>query len=153
VNCKSRKSGKAHASYATCASSRAAYRLICSHLLSRHNKAVNHLSKKEMERQLTHGEVDTRAWSLPLPSSQYIWLVTRIKTAASIRDRVFFKYNINVDIYICMSSHLYKYIYVHPISMNTFKRLSRFDIKFTKLIIKNVLLYKLVTPLESNRLR
>jgi hypothetical protein len=31
-----------------------------------------------------------------------------------------------------MITHLYKYIYVHHISMSTFKRLSRFDLEIHK---------------------
>jgi hypothetical protein len=39
-------------------------------------------------------------------------------------DVFFKKHNINVDTYICMNTYLYKHIYVHPISMNTFIKLS-----------------------------
>jgi hypothetical protein len=39
---------------------------------------------------------------------------------------------INVDIYIRMSTHLYKYTHVHSISMSTSERLSQFNLKIHK---------------------
>jgi hypothetical protein len=36
---------------------------------------------------------------------------------------------VNTDTYTYMSNHLYEYMYIHLITMNTFERLSRFDLK------------------------
>jgi hypothetical protein len=34
---------------------------------------------------------------------------------------------VNADTYTCMSNRLYEYMYIHPITMSTFERLSRLD--------------------------
>jgi hypothetical protein len=41
----------------------------------------------------------------------------------------FLKHSINVDTYTHMSTHPYKYMYIHPIPMTTSERLNRFDLK------------------------
>jgi hypothetical protein len=43
-----------------------------------------------------------------------------------------FKHSANADIHIRMNIHLYEYTHIHSTSMNTFKRLSRFDIEIHK---------------------
>jgi hypothetical protein len=44
--------------------------------------------------------------------------------------RFFFeKHSINIDIYICMSTHSYKYTHTHSILMITSERLSRIDLE------------------------
>jgi hypothetical protein len=41
----------------------------------------------------------------------------------------FKKHSINLDTYTHMSTHLYEYIYAHPIFMSIFERLSQLDLE------------------------
>jgi hypothetical protein len=42
------------------------------------------------------------------------------------------KHSINIDTYIRMSIHPYKYTHTYPTPMSTFKRLNQFDLKINE---------------------
>jgi hypothetical protein len=56
---------------------------------------------------------------------QYVAFMSKIP----FFKKYFIKYSINVDTYICMSTHPYKHTYAHHTLISISERLSRFDLE------------------------
>jgi hypothetical protein len=72
-------------------------------------------------------EVETDTAYQNARTTAFISLRRRLSEAD--RSKFFLKHIINIDSYICISTHTYQCIHVYPILMINFKKLSQFDLE------------------------
>jgi hypothetical protein len=96
--------------------------------------------KKKGEQMKTEGifhdrakpvlEVETDTAYQSVRTTAFISLRRRLRGAD--RSKFFLKHIINIDSYICISTHTYQCMHIYPIFMITIEKLSQFDFEIHK---------------------